>query len=384
MSRVHNKELVFAVAPTRRRCVDTVEDASRRSPRLRSEGPAVRAIQVSDFGHDPKIVEVSAPTPGPTDAIVRVRATGVCGSDWHAWQGHDDSVRLPFTPGHEFAGEIVSIGSAVTRVHPGDRVTSPFIFACGECEECVAGQTQVCSRQEQPGFTLPGSFADLVLVQRADLNLVPLPDAVDDVTAASLGCRFATAYRAVRTVGRVRAGETVAVFGCGGVGLSAIIVAKAAGARVLAVDVSPAALEKAAELGAEPIVSGDATVDDVRSRTGGGVHLGIDAFGSATTCLRSIESLRPRGRHVQVGLLLGAESAPRIPMGRVIANELEVLGSHGISVAEYPALLAEVASGALDPIKTLGRIIGFDDLPAALSSMRSTSTVAGMTVAALP
>ena len=341
----------------------------------------MRAVQYSAFGSVPAIVDVPDPDAPDDGVVVRVAATGVCRSDWHAWKGHDDSVRLPHVPGHEFAGVVASVGSAVERFAVGDRVTAPFVFACGACEECLDGATQVCTRQQQPGFTLPGSYAEPVVVPHADVNLVALPDAVGFAEAAGLGCRFGTAYHALHARGRVTPGEWVVVFGCGGVGLSTVIVAVAAGASVVAVDVSPAALARAEALGAVTVPMGDDAAEAVRSITGGGAHVSVDAFGSRATSVAAVASLRPRGRHVQVGLLLDDEAAPAIPMGRVIADELELLGSHGIAVAEYAAMLDDVVAGRLRPAESIGRTIGFDDLPDALVAMDRPATTAGMTVA---
>jgi D-arabinose 1-dehydrogenase-like Zn-dependent alcohol dehydrogenase len=341
----------------------------------------VRAVQYEAFGSTPSIVDLPEPIAPADGVVVRVAATGVCRSDWHAWKGHDDSVRLPHVPGHEFAGVVSSVGPGVHGFSVGDRVTAPFVFACGTCDQCRDGATQVCTRQQQPGFTLPGSYADSVVVPHADVNLVALPDAVGFAEAAGLGCRFGTAYHALHARGRIASGEWVAVYGCGGVGLSAVIVAVAAGARVVAVDVSPTALERAAALGAVVVPMGDDTTAVVRELTGGGAHVSVDAFGSRATSVAAVASLRPRGRHVQVGLLLDDEAAPAIPMGRVIGDELELLGSHGISVGEYGAMLADVVAGRLRPAESIGRTISFDDLPAALVAMEGAPTSAGMTVA---
>ncbi|WP_306306280.1 alcohol dehydrogenase catalytic domain-containing protein [Curtobacterium ammoniigenes] len=340
-------------------------------------------MQYDAFDATPQIVEVAPPECPVDGAVVAVAATGVCRSDWHAWRGHDDSVRLPQIPGHEFAGTIVALGPDATGFAVGDRVTAPFIFACGECPECRSGATQVCSRQQQPGFTLPGSFAEQVAVPHAALNLVRLPDALAFVDAAGLGCRFGTAFHALHTQGRIRDGEWVAVFGCGGVGLSAILVAIAAGARVVAVDVVPAALDRARELGAHVVPQSPSAIDEVRRLTGGGAHVALDAYGSRATSAASVASLRPKGRHVQVGLLLGSEAEPAIPMGRVIGDELEILGSHGIAVHEYAAMLAEIVAGRLRPDATVGAVIGFDELPGALVAMGGPISSPGMTVASI-
>ncbi|WP_144712030.1 alcohol dehydrogenase catalytic domain-containing protein [Curtobacterium pusillum] len=341
----------------------------------------MRAVQYAEFESVPSIVEVPDPAAPADGVVVRVAATGVCRSDWHAWKGHDDSVRLPHVPGHEFAGVVTAVGPEVTRHAVGDRVTAPFVFACGSCAECLDGATQVCTRQEQPGFTLPGSYAESVVVPHADVNLVALPDAVGFAEAAGLGCRFGTAYHALHARARVAAGEWVVVFGCGGVGLSTVIVAVAAGARVVAVDVSAGALDRAAALGAATVTMGDDAAAAVRTITGGGAHVSVDAFGSRATSVAAVASLCPRGRHVQVGLLLDDEAQPAIPMGRVIAEELELLGSHGIAVGEYAAMLEDVVAGRLRPADSIGRSITFDELPDALVAMDGPATSAGMTVA---
>lgn len=340
----------------------------------------MRAVQYDAYGAMPALVDLPAPDCPADGVLVAVRATGVCRSDWHAWQGHDP-VPLPQVPGHEFAGTIAAVGPEVTTRRVGERVTAPFVCGCGRCEHCAAGDAQVCPDQSQPGFTRPGSFAELVAVPAADLNIVPLPDGLDFVTAASLGCRFATAWRALTAHGRVRPGEWVAVHGCGGVGLSAVMIAAALGARVVAVDVSPDARRLAAELGAEVVVDGGPdAVRRVVAATGGGAHVSLDAVGSAGTAVASVLSLRPRGRHVQVGLLLGEDATPPLPMGVVVAQELQVLGSHGMAARDYPALLELVASGELRPDRLVGSVVGLADAGAALAAMSRPATTAGMTV----
>jgi alcohol dehydrogenase len=318
----------------------------------------VRAVLIERFGVAPAVREVPEPVCPPHGVVVRVQASGLCRSDWHALMGHDPDVALPHVPGHEFAGVLHEVGDQVTGWTAGDRVTAPFVNACGSCPQCLAGDQQVCAAQTQPGFSRWGSFAELVTVDQAAVNLVALPDAVDAATAAGLGCRFATAYRAVIEVGRVAAGEWIAVFGCGGVGLSAVMIARAAGARVLAVDVSAPALALASRLGAEATVDAgppdrpqppDRVAAAVRAAAGGGVQLSLDALGSEATCAASIGSLRPRGRHVQVGLLPSVLGLPRVPMHLVVAGELELLGSHGMAARSYPGMLGLVAAGRLDP-----------------------------------
>jgi len=340
----------------------------------------MKAVQFTEYAAAPHVVSVAEPDCPADGVLIRVGATGVCRSDWHAWQGHDP-VRLPHIPGHELAGVIAQVGHEVARRRVGERVTVPFVCGCGSCDFCLTGDAQVCPDQTQPGFTGPGSFAELVAVHAADLNVVPLPESVDFVTAASLGCRFATAFRALTAHGRPQQGEWVAVHGCGGVGLSTVMIATALGAHVVAVDVSDAALARAGELGAEVlVVSGDNAAGEVVDATGGGAHVSIDALGSAQTAVASVECLRPRGRHVQVGLLLGPHSTPPLPMDLVVARELEIYGSHGMAARDYPAMLALVESGTLRPDLLVGDVIGLEDAGAALAAMSRPATKAGITV----
>ncbi|MER7456675.1 zinc-dependent alcohol dehydrogenase family protein [Micromonospora sp. NPDC126480] len=345
----------------------------------------MRAVIFDEFGARPEVREVADPAPPAEGVVVRVEATGLCRSDWHGWQGHDPDIRPPHVPGHEFAGVITAVGAGVRGWRAGDRVTAPFVCACGRCPACLAGDQQVCERQTQPGFTHWGSFAEYVVVHHAEVNLVRLPDDLDHPTAAALGCRFATAFRAVVHQGRVAAGEWVAVHGCGGVGLSAVMIAAACGARVVAVDVSPGALELARACGAAVCLDGaalagpDAVAAAVREATGGGAHLSLDALGSHATCVASIAGLRRRGRHVQVGLLPPAQGRPALPMELVIAYELAVLGSHGMAAHAYPELLRLVTAGVLRPAELITRTIGLDDVPEALAAM-DRPAAGGMTV----
>lgn len=330
------------------------------------------AVLYDTPGAEPRVLDVPAPSCPADGAVVEVAATGVCRSDWHAWRGHDP-VPLPHIPGHEFAGVVAETGPEVRGFAVGDRVTSPFVNGCGRCEWCRGGQAQVCPDQTQSGFTHPGSFASRVVVRVADLNLVRLPDAVGFVSAAALGCRFATAYRAVVAHGRVAAGDRVAVFGCGGVGLSAVMVAAALGAHVVAVDPSPQARAKAADLGAAEVhATGEVS----------GAHLSIDAVGSAETAGASVRSLRRRGRHVQVGLMLGGDARAPLPWDLVVARELEVYGSHGMAAADYPAMLDLIVAGKLDPRLLVGAQIPLGEAGAALAAMDDpVSRSAGITVA---
>jgi len=342
----------------------------------------MRAVLFEEFGKPAEVREVPDPTPAEHGVVVRVEATGLCRSDWHGWMGHDADIVLPHVPGHELAGVVEAVGARVTGRRPGDRVTVPFVCACGTCAACAAGDQQVCERQTQPGFSHWGSFAQYVALDHADVNLVAIPDGMAYATAAGLGCRFATAFRAVVQQGRAAAGEWVAVHGCGGVGLSAVMIAAAAGARVVAVDISPGALELARTFGAAHCLDASTVPDTaaaVRELTGGGAHLSLDALGSPVTCAASVNSLRRRGRHVQVGLLPSADGTTPVPMARAIALELELLGSHGMAAHTYPGMLELVRSGVLRPDLLVTSAITLDAAPAALAAM-AKAPGAGVTV----
>jgi len=345
-------------------------------------GETMRAVFYEEFQQVPSIRSLRDPVPDEDGVVLRVMSAGLCRSDWHGWMGHDPDIRLPHVPGHELAGQVVACGKNVRLWHEGDRVTVPFVGGCGRCPQCVSGNHQVCDDQFQPGFTHWGCFAEYVAIQRADINLVRLPDAMSFETASSLGCRFITSFRAVVDQGAVSAGQWLAVHGCGGVGLSAIMIANALGASVIAVDIGAAPLQLARELGAVATVDASQVrdvVQAVREISAGGVHVSIDALGSQQTCFNSIANLRKRGRHVQVGLMTAEHQHPRIPMDRVLANELEIVGSHGMQAHRYPEMLTMIGQGRLNPEKLIARKISLDDAPQALVGMDRFSH-AGVTV----
>lgn len=342
----------------------------------------MRAVVYREFQQPPKIETMPDPQCGDDGVVIKVEATGVCRSDWHGWMGHDADIVLPHIPGHELAGTIAAIGKNVKSINfqnwqIGDRVTVPFVGGCGHCAQCHSGNQQVCDNQFQPGFTHFGSFAQYVFIDYANENLVRLPDNMDFVTAASLGCRFVTAFRAVVDQGRTQQGDWVAVHGCGGVGLSAIMIAKAKGAKVVAVDIDDETLNFAKNLGADIIINSSDmhnVAESIKAFTNGGVNVSLDALGHTQTCLNSIASLAKRGRHIQVGLMLADHSAPNIPMGPVIANELEILGSHGMQAHKYAPMFRMINDGLLKPEKLLGQKINLEQSINLLTNMDSFQT----------
>ncbi|MFA6112267.1 MAG: zinc-dependent alcohol dehydrogenase family protein [Candidatus Latescibacterota bacterium] len=332
----------------------------------------MKAVLMEQFQGPLVVTQVPDPIPPEDGVVIEVRANGICRSDWHAWMGHDPTVPLPHVPGHELAGVVAAVGPAVRQWQAGDRVTVPFCCGCGVCPECRAGHHQVCPHQFQPGFSAWGSFAQRVAIPFADANLVRLPEELDFTEAASLGCRFMTSFRGVVDQGRVRAGEWVAVHGCGGVGLSATMIATALGARVVGVDIDPVKLELARTLGATATVRVAPDQDPVPALleiTGGGAQVSIDALGHPATCRNSVRCLARRGRHVQIGLTLAEQSEVPIPMDQVTAKELEILGSHGMPAHRFGDMLGMIVAGRIDPARLIGKRIPLEEAPEELQAM---------------
>ena len=344
----------------------------------------MKAVYFEEFGVLPVLREVPEPLLSAAGVIVRVEATGLCRSDWHGWLGHDSDIALPHVPGHELVGVIDAVGPLVRRFRVGQRVTVPFVCACGDCPECDAGNGQVCRNQTQPGFSHWGSYAERVALHNADVNLIAIPGDLDAGAAALLGCRFATSYRGLVHQAGLQSGETLVVVGCGGVGLSAVMIGQALGATVIAVDISTDALDAATRVGAAHVVNssglGDTeVVQRIRALTpgGSGAQVSLEALGRENTVVIGIRSLATRGRHVQIGLLA---DDPRMPLGTVIARELTVLGSHGMPAHDYPALLELVVSGRLRPNDLISRRITLAEAPVALAAMSTPGAPAGVTL----
>jgi len=317
--------------------------------------------------------KVKDPTCPADGVVVRVEACGVCRSDWHGWSGADPDVAVPHVPGHEFAGVVIDKGPQCRNFAIGDRVTAPFIIACGECPLCRAGEPTICDHQYVIGFSGWGAFAEALAVPRADFNLVKLPESLEFTAAAAMGCRLTTAFRGLVDRARLQPGEWLAIHGCGGVGLSAVMIGAALGAQVLAIDVNDEALAMAQRLGANAVLNpgqiGD-TADAVRDMTGGGAHVSIDALGITATFHNSIRGLRKLGRHVQIGQPLERHATPEIPLlETVYARQISILGTRGIAASRFSALLGMIAAGRLDPARLITRRIGLEDASAALAAM---------------
>lgn len=295
------------------------------------------------------------PAAGPNDVVIRVEACGICRSDWHLWQ--EDwtwmgiSVPLPRVQGHEFGGVVEEVGSGVRKLKRGDRVTVPFHIACGHCGYCHTGRSNICYALGFYGFHHDGGFAEYATLPNADVNAVALADTVDAVSAAALGCRFMTAYHGLVDQGNVRPGEWVTVFGIGGLGLASVQIAKALGARVIAISRDQSKLAQAKDEGAAHTVqAGDRAVDEIKDLTGGGADVSVDAFGGSATILPGLMSLRKGGRHVQLGLTgKDDKGSVSLPIDAICAQELKLFGSVGCPTTSYPGMLSMIAAGQLNP-----------------------------------
>jgi propanol-preferring alcohol dehydrogenase len=345
----------------------------------------MRAAVLTKFREPLSIEEVPDPTAGPTDAVVRVEACGVCRSDWHLWQ-HDWTwagveLALPAVPGHEIGGVVEEVGSEIGRFKPGDRVTVPFHLACGRCEYCFSGRSNLCLAYGIIGVHRGGGYGQYVCVPNADVNLVALPDAVDPLASAALGCRFMTAYHGLADQAKVRPGEWVAVFGIGAVGLSTVQIASALGARVIAVSHSQEKLAQAKAEGAVVTLQASATAAfEVKEVTSGGADLAVDAVGSSENTVAGILALRKGGRHLQLGLTGKADQGViGIPADAMVLQEIQFLGSLGCPTTSYPGLLSLVASGQLDPTRLVERSIGVEQVSGVLQAM-TDGTTRGFTV----
>jgi alcohol dehydrogenase len=343
----------------------------------------MRAAVLREYGEPLDVTERPDPEADPDGAVVTVEACGICRSDWHAWQGHgewaDDQVPLNYVLGHEPAGRVVEVGADVERFSEGDRVVVPFSLGCGACGECRTGHGNTCTDGLALGFeeAVPGAFAEQVGVPHADHNLQRIPDGVSFTDVAAVGCRYMTAFHALAHRAEVGGGDWVAVHGCGGVGLSAVQIADALGARPIAVDVNDDALARAEAVGASATVNG-AEVDPVgaiQELTGDGAAVSLDALGRAETARNSVRCLRQRGTHVQVGLTTDAEKGEiPLPTDWMTRWEVNWLGSRGMPPARFGELLAMVADGSLEPGKLVSREVALEDVSERLGAMTNYET----------
>lgn len=330
--------------------------------------------------------EMPDPPLPPNGAMVRVEANGICRTDWHLWTGDWSwvgiALPMPHVLGHEFCGVVEEVGPQVQRVKKGDRVLVPFSSGEGTCEWCRSGHHNICDTLLTPGVAYWGGYGRYSAVPFADVNLVTIPESVGFVEAASMGCRYMTAFHGIVDQAEVRPGEWVAVHGCGGVGLSSVQIATALGASVIAVDVDERKLAIAREQGAVAAINAakEDPASAIAQLTGGGAHVSIDALGIATTCRNSIMSLRKRGRHLQIGLTSAAEKGEiAIPIDIMVLKEIAFICTLGMQAPRYPAMLRMVETGQLKPGKLVHERIPLEKVAGVLDAMETFGNV-GVTV----
>ena len=315
----------------------------------------MKALQLVTTGQPLKLKEVPLPGAGPRDVLVRVMAAGICHSDVHYRNGASFAGPLPITLGHEVAGVVEQTGADATGFAVGDRVCIHYLATCGNCRHCQRGQEQFCETGAMLGKHRDGGFAEYVLAPAR--SLVALPKEIPFTQGAVMMCSSATALHALNKA-RLKPGETVAVFGIGGLGISAVQLARAFGAlTVFAVDIQRGKLALASHLGATPVNAsqGDPVAEIRRLTAGRGVDVAIELIGLPLTMRQAVQVLAIQGRAALAGITpLTFEVAPYMEL---LNREAEIIGVSDHLSAELPLLLELARVGKLDLAKVITRTI---------------------------
>ncbi len=321
----------------------------------------MKAVRLTAIGRPLVLQEVPLPTYGHGEALVRIRAAGICHSDAHYRAGVSPAGPLPLTLGHEIAGVVEAVGPRVTRVQPGDRVCLHYLVTCGQCHHCNRGQEQFCVHGQMLGKHRDGGYAEFIAVP--ERGVVALPDEIPFEHGAIMMCSSATSFHALRK-GRLQAGETVAVFGAGGLGMSAIQLARGLGAlAVYAVDINPGKLALAERFGAVPVDASRADpVTEIRRLTDGrGVDVALELIALPTTMRQAVQVLGIQGRAVLAGI---AGRPFEVDSYReLLANEGEIIGCSDHLLQEFPLLIEFARRGVLDLSHVVTRIVPLDAGP---------------------
>lgn len=314
----------------------------------------MKTLQLVEIGRPLEARDAPVPEVGSREVLVRVRAAGICHSDAHYQAGAPRVPFLPLTLGHEVAGIVERIGAEVDQFRPGDRVAVHYLATCGTCRFCREGHEQFCADGQMMGKHRHGGYAEFVVMPAA--SLVMVPEGVALAHAAVMMCSTATAYHALRR-GRLEPGQQVAIIGAGGLGISAVQLARIMGAsQIVAVDIRPEKLRTAAACGATPVdASRTDPVEAIRALTDGGADVALDLVGHTGTMIQAIRSVAPRGRAVMVGL---PDRELAIDVYRdVLGREVEVIGSSDHLRSELPAVLEFARQGLLDFSRVVTRIV---------------------------
>ncbi|MFB6178725.1 MAG: zinc-dependent alcohol dehydrogenase family protein [Halorientalis sp.] len=334
-----------------------------------------------------QIEDVEEPTAGDDQIVVETEACGICRSDWHAWKGDWSWIGVMPTDGlvfgHEPAGTVVEVGDNVERFREGDQVTVPFNLSDGTCRQCRNGRGNICEQVVPLGFLkmAPGAFAEKFPVRKADHNAIKLPENVDPVDVAALGCRFATAFHGLAHRVDISPGDWVAVHGLGGVGLSAVHIADALGANVIGVDIIDEKLDKAESLGADETLNANDVKDVPQAvkrftESSRGVDIAVDALGVAETCQNAVNSLGKGGQHLQIGLTTSEEGGEvSLPVDNMVMDERDFYGSFGMPPNQYEEIFRMMDQGKIDPGKIVTETVSLEEVPDMIQSMGDYQTV---------
>lgn len=346
----------------------------------------MRGAVLKEYGEPLEIEERPDPQIDDGEVLVKTEACGICRSDWHGWQGdyawmEGGAVSKGNILGHEPAGTILEVGADVENFREGDHVVVPFNIVCGKCANCRDGNAHMCENLLHYGFddgAQPGAFATHLRIPNADFNLARIPDGIAAHEMAGLGCRFVTSYHAMADRADIEAGDDVVVHGCGGIGLSAINVATALGANVIAVDLAEEKLALAEELGAVETVNASDVADvprEVQGITDGGAQISVDALGIRETCLNSVNSLEKLGTHVQLGITTSEEEG-RIdfPIDMMLHAEIDVITAKGFQPHRYDEIFGLMANDKISPEKLVTNHVALEDINDRLEALTNFET----------
>ncbi len=316
-----------------------------------------------------KIEDIPVPQISADQILVKVAACGVCHTDLHYIEhGVPTFKKPPIVLGHEASGIVEKAGAGVTNVKEGQRVLIPAVLTCGRCSACRRGRENICSAMTMVGNHFDGAYAEYVAVPAKDV--LDLPETIPLEEASIIADAISTPYHAVKNRAQVKPGDTVVVFGCGGVGINTVQMASATGAYVIAVDINPRKLEWALEFGAAKTI--DATKvervsKEIKKLTGGGADIAMEVIGNPKTIVEAFESVRVGGRLCVVGYTPEVIS---IVAGKIMFKELEIVGSLGCRPVDYIPLIRMVEQGKIDVKKQVTHRFSLDELGKAFEVMK--------------
>ncbi len=316
-----------------------------------------------------KIEDIPVPAITANQVLVKVAACGVCHTDLHYIEhGVPTFKKPPMVLGHEASGIVEEAGANVSNVKKGGRVLIPAVLTCGKCDLCRQGRENICSSMTMLGNHIDGAYAEYVAVDAKDV--LDLPESVPLEEASIIADAVSTPYHAVKNRARVQPGDTVVIFGCGGVGINAVQLAAAVGAYVIAVDVNDRKLQWATEFGAARTINAsqvERVSKEVKKLTGGGADIAIEVIGNPKTIVEAFESVRVGGRLCVVGY---THETISVVAGKIMFKELEIVGSLGCRPVDYKPLIRMVEQGKIDIKRLVTHRFSLDEIGKAFEAMK--------------